>query len=384
MPDETPPDQSLHLPSLVIKNFRGIDELTIPRLGRVTLLAGKNGVGKTTVLDAVRIYAARARTRVLFELLIGKDEVANSRDEIGGETIAPDWGALFWERRNSPDQTISIGPETSFDALEIRLVLLNNQNLAQLGLFQPGIFTDEEMVGLEIGFRGAQHTVPTASTQHMGRSRTRHRTPSVPPTPLETRELPLEVLCNTLGPDVPNNSTIEPYMNDVALTRHEERAVEALNLVANATAERVALLTSGSINTGRPSRRIMVKVKDADRPVPLRSLGDGAVRVFATALALAASSGGFLLIDEAENGIHHSIQAKFWKMVLQTAQRNNVQVLATTHSWDCVVGFAQATNELEDVDGVLVRLERPEDKLLAVTYSDRNLKAAAKYGIEVR
>ena len=56
---ETSPDPSLHLPSLVIKNFRGIDELTIPRLGRVTLLAGKNGVGKTTVLDAVRIWAAR-------------------------------------------------------------------------------------------------------------------------------------------------------------------------------------------------------------------------------------------------------------------------------------------------------------------------------------
>ena len=44
---EPTPDQNLHLPSLVIKNFRGIDELTIPRLGRATLLTGKNGVGKT-------------------------------------------------------------------------------------------------------------------------------------------------------------------------------------------------------------------------------------------------------------------------------------------------------------------------------------------------
>lgn len=49
----------LFLPQLLIRGFRGIAELLIPRLGRVTLLAGKNGVGKTTVLDAVRVYAAR-------------------------------------------------------------------------------------------------------------------------------------------------------------------------------------------------------------------------------------------------------------------------------------------------------------------------------------
>ena len=128
----------------------------------------------------------------------------------------------------------------------------------------------------------------------------------------------------------------------------------------------------------------MVKVRGVDYQVPLRSLGDGAMRTYAVALALAKSSGGFLLIDEAENGIHHSIQPKFWKMVLQTAQRNNVQVIATTHSWDCVKGFAQASSELEDVEGVLYRLEKNEDRLRAVEYSEKNLKAAAKYGIEVR
>ena len=47
-------DDSLHVPSLRIEGFRGIDSLTINRLGRVTLLAGRNGTGKTTVLDAVR------------------------------------------------------------------------------------------------------------------------------------------------------------------------------------------------------------------------------------------------------------------------------------------------------------------------------------------
>ena len=59
------PDSRLHLPDLSIAGFRGIEALTIERLGRVTLLAGKNSVGKTTVLDAVRVYAA-ARTLYAF------------------------------------------------------------------------------------------------------------------------------------------------------------------------------------------------------------------------------------------------------------------------------------------------------------------------------
>ena len=49
----------LHLPELSISRFRGIESLKIGRLGRVTLLTGRNAVGKTTVLEAVRVFASR-------------------------------------------------------------------------------------------------------------------------------------------------------------------------------------------------------------------------------------------------------------------------------------------------------------------------------------
>ena len=102
------------------------------------------------------------------------------------------------------------------------------------------------------------------------------------------------------------------------------------------------------------------------------------------ALALANSRDGFLLIDEAENGIHHTLQRDFWRMVLQTAQANNVQVLATTHSSDCVAGFAQAAVECEDAEGILYRLSRRYGDLRAVDYPENELKIAAEHGIEVR
>jgi len=118
--------------------------------------------------------------------------------------------------------------------------------------------------------------------------------------------------------------------------------------------------------------------------VPLRSLGDGAVRLFGVAMALACSGDGFLVIDEAENGIHYTVHSDFWRMVLLTAREQNVQVLATTHSWDCVRGFAQAAADGSESDCVLVRLDRNGEEIRAVEYSCEDLATAAEQGIEVR
>ena len=93
--DEESLDNPLRLPSLSISGFRGIDALTIERLGRVTLLAGKNSVGKTTVLDAVRFYAARGHRAVLSEILESNEEVATRVDEAGEESIGPWLEAIF-------------------------------------------------------------------------------------------------------------------------------------------------------------------------------------------------------------------------------------------------------------------------------------------------
>ena len=118
--------------------------------------------------------------------------------------------------------------------------------------------------------------------------------------------------------------------------------------------------------------------------MPLKSLGDGAVRLFGVALALANSQNGFLLIDEVENGIHHSLQIDFWRMVLRTAQVNNVQVLATTHSFDCVQGFAEASREFSDIGSALVRVVRQDGEAWAIEYSEKDLSIAAEQAIEVR
>ena len=98
--------------------------------------------------------------------------------------------------------------------------------------------------------------------------------------------------------------------------------------------------------------------------MPLKSLGDGAVRLLSIALGLANSAGALLVMDEADLGIHHAAHRGFSSMILETVTPNNVQVLATTHSWDCVRGFAQAANDLDDIEGAVVRIEKMNHEIV--------------------
>ncbi len=107
---DTEASSSLHLPSLKITGFRGFDHLTIPRLGRVTLLAGRNAVGKTTVLDAVRVFAARGLPSVFADLLEEREELAASVVEDRSQATAPDVAALFHGRGEVRTTRITIGP----------------------------------------------------------------------------------------------------------------------------------------------------------------------------------------------------------------------------------------------------------------------------------
>lgn len=380
-----------HLPSLSIVGYRGIRDLHIPKLGGATLLAGKNGTGKTTVLEAVRAYAARGREAALSSVLRNREEFLTTLDEDADMVVAPNLAALFHGRDVSGRSRITIGPVHGSveDALTIEVVE-PGEDQAELfdTLFDNGASSllDSAVLApvllLQISHGGRQRVIPWFMfSRHDPNSIARYRLYRKYRFRGDSNDLSPATECQLLGPGLLRNDEAVRYWDSVVL-REEDSVVQALNLVASGTVERVAL--RGTHERSPHTQRFEVRIKGRDEPVPLRSLGDGAVRFFGAAIALAKSQDGFLLIDEAENGIHHSVQASFWRMMLPAAAANNVQVIATTHSFSCVRGFARAAAELPDARSVLVRLERDGDQTRAVTYDQDQMMSAAEHGIEVR
>ena len=377
---DTETNSSLHLPSLKITGFRGFDRLTIPRLGRVTLLAGRNGVGKTTVLSAVRLFSARGRPSVLSDLLEEREEFATGLKEDRSPLTVPDAAALFHGRGDARTTRITIGPGSEEEDLRLEASPPGDWSEEETRLFaSSGLALEVE--ALRVRYRDWSKFVPGS-----------FMAPRSLPSPfdllgmqrLPEADWPPQVLCQSLGPGLPGS--LVSIWGSVALTEDEEFLVQALKLVLDERVDRVAVVDNAG--EGPPSfrsrSRVIVRLKGQARPVPLKSFGDGATRLFGAALALTHSRKGLLVIDEAENGLHYTVHEDFWRMVLRAAREGDIQVLATTHSWDCIVGFARAATECDDTDGVLVRLEPDDGRCRAVVYSEEELEVAAEQRIEVR
>lgn len=379
---DTESSSPLHLPSLKITGLRGFDRLTIPRLGRVTLLAGRNGVGKTTVLDAVRVLAARGRPSVLADLLEEREEFATDLNKSGEPLTIMDVAALFHGRGEARGNGLAIGPGPEDDDL-------------RLARSSPDEWTDEQKPfhidgeALKVEYGEWKGYVPWSL---MAGSSSKYASPhgSFVDSLLGTRRFdeadwPAAVNCESLGPGLPDNNRLAILWNRIHLTDAEDFLVRTMSRHLDQEVQRMGVVNDVGGAPGSLSKRgVFVKLQGHPRPVPLKSFGDGAVRLFGVALELTHSRKGLLLIDEAENGLHHTVQADFWRLVLQAAHDGDVQVLATTHSWDCIVGFARAATECEHTDGVLVRLEPGDDGCRAVVYSEEELAVAADRRIEVR
>ena len=101
------------------------------------------------------------------------------------------------------------------------------------------------------------------------------------------------------------------------------------------------------------------------------------------ALNLVNARGGLLLIDEFENGLHHTVQTDIWRMVFRLANQLDVQVFATTHSRDAVRAFQKAAEESPEV-GVLLRLARRGEDIIPTVADEGELAVATRHDIEVR
>ncbi len=90
------------------------------------------------------------------------------------------------------------------------------------------------------------------------------------------------------------------------------------------------------------------------------------------------------MIDEIDTGLHHSVMSDMWRVLIETAERLDVQVFATTHSLDCVRSLAWLANTQPDLCRG-VRMHRVDsERSKTVVYGPEEISIAAEQHVEMR
>ena len=105
---------------------------------------------------------------------------------------------------------------------------------------------------------------------------------------------------------------------------------------------------------------VLVDRQSGGPRIGIGSFGEGMRRLLDLALALIDSANGVLLIDEIDTGLHWTVMEDLWRFIIGASRRSNVQVFATTHSYDCLKGLASLMQNDPDLaaDVSLQKVER--------------------------
>jgi AAA15 family ATPase/GTPase len=387
------------LNSLEIKNFRILEDFRVSKLGRVNLIVGKNNSGKSSVLEALRIYAGNAHRGLLEEIAEGHDETYRLREN---EQIESDMQLLFEDffvgRQFPQDEAlaISIGElASSDDALRIEHgflieeeVVVKNESgeivetRTRLRRISNPSHDDlsSEAISHALFVTKGERSFPHIRLDQSRSSRYRSRI-----------EISGTLPCSVIPtPFIPVDELADEW-DKIVLTEHEEVVKQALRIITPEF-ENLTFVRNDEDNRyprQRFSRLAKVKMSDSPHPVPLNSLGDGMLRVLQLVLKVFPAKGGFLLIDEFENGLHFSVQEKVWALLFEMAQKLDIQIFATTHSWDCIESFAKAAIARKDIEGVLFRVgrsvrESDQGQVIATVFNEDALYNITQADVEVR
>lgn len=358
MTETAPIKSKLVLDSLEVKNFRAFRHLQIPRLGRVNLITGKNNVGKSSFLEALLLFARRGSPESLWQILRYRGQA------IGNSFNETDKGGLI-------DGIKDLFHGASMSSINSHAPLSFSIATMPLGYFEIALqWIQREDVSYHLG---VEVVIP-------GR-RTLYEISRI--TDAQNRlylESDASVQCRLISADGLDKMQISSLWDEIALTPLQDELLTALRLIEKNTLN-VNLKGDSGIGLGRTP---YVQLVSQNEPKPLRLLGDGMNRLFGMTLGLVNARDGFLLVDEIENGLHYSVLPQVWQLIFATARRLNVQVFATTHSWDCVEAFQIAAEEDKEAEGVLVRLQNKNGNVMATTFDERQLAIVTREQIEVR
>lgn len=352
------------LSTFTAKGFRCFRDFTIGQLERVNLIAGKNNTGKTALLEAIHLHSYPRDCELPF--LVNERRGANSERKYDEDSC--EW--LFFDK--NADSEFELRSEN--DKGEVRTIqiwLLDQLNVglkfpdlalkAQRMLFPP---TDPRFrwIILKTNVDGKE-TFSFAAPQGTSFQQVGNPAPWNGPS----------AFISSAGRSPKEDAAV---FSDLELASRQDEILPPLRIL-EPRLQRLSILLLAE-------QAVMHGNIGLSRQVPVQFMGEGTRRLLSILLAISSAAGGNVLIDEVENGLHYSVLRDVWCAIGEAARRANVQVFATTHSWECIDAAHHAFKEWGPYEFRYHRLDRRGADISVKTFDEKMLDTVEKTDLEVR
>ena len=351
---------------LSIKNFKILRDLKIPKLSPVTLIAGKNNVGKSTVLEAIFFSNSYAQADTFLKLNMIRGAQASTVTEL--------WKSYFNLASTEKKMCIKKGEENSTKTVTVSLEngkkadkqvgeilpvndtlkLSNNNVLDQYLSISATDGTEEDNIAFYIGFDGKLQTEDLNQQNNQVRNST---------------------FTQYLGARIGyGGSNLAELYGKIDLEGKSNIVIKALKLFDPEITDIKTIVQNGIA-------KLYVTLENGKK-LPVDYMGDGINKLMSICISILANPNAIILIDEIENGFHYTMHKKIWEMIISAANEVNTQVIATTHSYECIQGASDAIGT--DDKFSYVRLDQIDEQIVAKCMSAEQLKLALDSEMEVR
>lgn len=354
--------------SINIKNFRGIKDLEIEDFKNINLFVGKNNCGKTSILEAIFLSIGVSNPQLSIKIDSFRGITHDKND---------DFHFIFYNLNST-------------NTIDIKTQFLYPNQYRQL-LIKPIYLTSKKNVDFSEVIDTDTSSVSTSDRRISGINLI-FSVKSLPKSKDKFLQSSIEFKPGGLDIKAPNeyhekhfgvflnsrNITTELHtrLDKIIQKKEINKFINTLNIID----PRITGISLGS-------RNMIYFDLGLDRLIPIQLMGDGIIRLLSILAAIANIENGVLLIDEIENGFHTSTLNLLWSSVKEVALAYNVQIFATTHSFECVKTYTESMQPdlLGNEISRLFRIENEKNKLhRAIKYDSESLEASLESGWEIR
>lgn len=356
-----------------INNFRGVKSAEIEGLNRFSLLVGRNNSGKTSVLESIFLSVGISNHLLPININLFRNL---------GQTEAEDFKFIFYQL--DFNNTISIESKFSNSSMLRNLTITpksNSDSRSEIKKSENDISSIshdttsevQNIHGINIDFSVTEKDETKKFLNQVFFEGNEFRL-SADKNPYKNEVK--GVFVNSGNINTPN---LDKKLETLIVNRKHEGIVSVLNKIDQRIKD-ISLGTGGMI---------YLDIEGVKKLVPLNVSGDGIRRSLSLLVNIANSKDGIVLIDELENGLHFETRLIILKAIIEATKTFNVQVIATTHSYELLEQLSKLVNENEnlnyknEISAISIRRSK-EDSLKGYIYNFDKLEYNIQQEIEIR